>query len=285
MAASPYIVDITRENFQEVVEASHRVPVLIDFWASWCQPCQMLMPVLAKLANEYQGRFLLAKLNTEEQQDLAAQFGIRSIPTVKLFSQGRPVDEFMGALPESEVRRFLDPYLPRESDNQVEQALDLLASGQAEAARALLQQTIDEDPDNHRATVALARTLAALGQAKDAEQVLDALPLDEGDKPEVAALRSQLYFAGLLADAPPAETLSARLEADPKDSEARFFTAVHQVLADDYAGAMEQLLGLMRDDRQYGDDAARKTLVKIFELLGDDPLVGRYRGRMASLLY
>ncbi len=285
MAESPYIVEITRENFYDIVEASHRVPVLIDFWASWCQPCQMLMPILAKLADEYRGKFLLAKLNTEEEQEIAAQFGIRSIPTVKLFSNGQPVDEFLGALPETDIRAFLDRHLPRESDAVVDQARQLLASGQADAAQALLQQAIDQDPANHRATLALAQAMAAQGQSADAEAALDALPLDQQHDPEVTALRSQLYFDGLLAQAPPEAELADRLAADPKDSEARLQFAVHRVLGGDYDAALEQLLTLMRDDRQYGDDAARKTLVRVFELLGDDPRVARYRGRMASLLY
>jgi putative thioredoxin len=259
--------------------------VLIDFWASWCQPCQALMPVLAKLADEYQGKFLLAKLNTEEQQEIAAQFGIRSIPTVKLFSQGQQVDEFMGALPESEIRRFLDRHIPRESDAVVDQARQLLFGGDAEAARDLAQQAIDHDPDNHRATLVLAQAQAALGDAESAEQTLSALPLDEQDKPEAVSLRSRLYFEAMLAGAAPEDELAARLQADPRDSEARFQLAVRRVLANDFDTAMEALLGLMRDDRAYGEDAARKTLVKVFELLGDDPRVARYRGRMASLLY
>ncbi|MEJ2575388.1 MAG: thioredoxin, partial [Gammaproteobacteria bacterium] len=244
MAESPYIVEITRENFYDIVEASHRVPVLIDFWASWCQPCQMLMPILAKLADEYRGKFLLAKLNTEEEQEIAAQFGIRSIPTVKLFSNGQPVDEFLGALPESEIRAFLDRHLPRESDAVVDQARQLLASGQADAAQALLQQAIDQDPANHRATLALAQAMAAQGQSADAEAALDALPLDQQHDPEVTALRSQLYFDGLLAQAPPEAELADRLAADPKDSEARLQLAVHRVLGGDYDAALEQLLTL-----------------------------------------
>ena len=125
MADSPFIIDVTRDNFRQLMETSFKVPVLIDFWASWCQPCVVLMPILAKLAEDYEGRFLLGKLNTEEEQEIAAQFGIRSIPNVKLFRDGQPVDEFMGALPESQVREFLDRHLPRAVNPQVEEAREV----------------------------------------------------------------------------------------------------------------------------------------------------------------
>ena len=285
MAESPYIIDVTRENFAQLMEASFQVPVLIDFWASWCQPCQVLMPILAKLADEYQGKFLLGKLNTEEEQEIAAQFGIRSIPNVKLFRDGQPVDEFLGALPESAVREFLDRHVARESDTQVAQALEQLRGGNAAGAIVLLEEAHEADPDNPRITVTLAQAQAAAGDVAAAEATLDALPPDQRDKPEVAALRSHLYFEGQLAGAPAAAELEARLAKDPEDLEACFQLALHKVARQDYDAAMELLLELMKKDRSYGDDASRNTLLKVFELLGADPRVGEYRRRMASLLY
>jgi putative thioredoxin len=285
MAESPYIIDVTRENYAQVMKASFEVPVLIDFWASWCQPCQALMPVLAKLADEYQGKFVLGKLNTEEQQEIAAQFGIRSIPNVKLFRNGQPVDEFMGALPERAVREFLDRHVARESDVTVQEAREKLAAGDADAAIALLTQAREADPDNPRVVLALAGAQAAAGDVAAAEATLDGLPVNEQAKPEVAALRSHLYFEGQLAGAPPAAELEARLAADPDDHEARFRLALHKVVEQDYDTAIELLLELMKKDRGFGDDAGRNTLLKVFDLLGDDPRVGQYRRRMASLLY
>ena len=285
MAESPYIIDVTRQNYAQVMEASFEVPVLIDFWASWCQPCQALMPVLAKLADEYQGKFLLGKLNTEQEQEIAAQFGIRSIPNVKLFRNGQPVDEFMGALPERAVREFLDRHVARESDVTVKKAREKLAAGDADAAIALLNQARAADPDNPRVVLALAGAQAAAGDVAAAEATLDGLPMNEQAKPEVAALRSHLYFEGQLAGAPPAAELEARLAADPGDSEARFRLALHKVVEQDYDTAIELLLELMKKDRGFGDDAGRSTLLKVFDLLGDDPRVGQYRRRMASLLY
>ena len=285
MADSSFIVDVTRENYAQVMEASFQVPVLVDFWASWCQPCHALMPILAKLADEYQGKFLLGKLNTEEEQEIAAQFGIRSIPNVKLFRNGQPVDEFMGALPEQAVREFIDRHVGRESDAAVQQALGQLSAGNADAAIALLEEARKADPDNPRVPLALAQAQAAAGDTAAAEATLDSLPASEKDKPEAAALRSYLFFEGELAGAPTAAELESRLAADPDDHEAMHLLALRRVVGGDYDGAVELLLQLMKKDRGFGDDAARNTLLKVFELLGDDPRVGQYRRRMASLLY
>ena len=285
MADSPYIVEVTRENYAQVMEASFQVPVLVDFWASWCQPCQVLMPILAKLADEYEGRFLLGKLNTEEQQEIAAQFGIRSIPTVKLFRNGQPVDEFMGALPERSVREFLDRHVARESDTQVAQAHEQLLAGNTDAAIALLNEAHQADPDNPRIVIFLAQAQGAAGDLAAAEATLDSLPASERGKPEVAMLRGHLFFESQVAGTPAAAELEARLAVDPDDSEALYQLALQNVVRQDYDQGMEFLIDLMRRDRAFGDDAARQTLLKVFELLGNDPRVNQYRRRMASLLY
>ena len=285
MTDSPFIINVTADNFAEVMQASFKVPVLLDFWASWCQPCHALMPVLARLADEYEGRFLLGKLNTEEEQEIAAQFGIRSIPTVKLFRDGQPVDEFMGALPEQSVREFLDRHLPRESDGQVAAARQHLQSGDAAGAIELLNAARESDPENARITLVLAEAQALSGDADGASKTLDSLTPAEQDKPEVSALRSHLYFATEIAEAPDVTALENRLEADDDDNEARLQLAMRKVVSQDYDTAMELLLELMQKDRSFGDDAGRNTLVKVFDLLGDDPRVSTYRRRMASLLY
>ena len=285
MAESPYIIDVTRENYAQVMEASFKVPVLIDFWASWCQPCQVLMPVLARLAEEYQGKFLLGKLNTEQEQEIAAQFGIRSIPNVKLFRNGQPVDEFLGALPERSVREFIDRHVPRESDTQVAQALEQLRTGNAAGAVLLLEEAREADPDSPRVALALAQAQAANGDTAAAEATLDSLPADVRDQPEAASLRSHLFFAGQVAGVPAETELEARLATEPGDPEALHQLALRKVVERDYDRAMDLLLELMKKDRSYGDDAGRLTLLKVFELLGDDPRVSRYRSRMASLLH
>ena len=251
MSDSPFIIDVTRDNYEQVMKTSFEVPVLIDFWAGWCQPCQMLMPVLARLAEEYQGKFVLGKLNTEEQQEIAARFGIRSIPNCKLFRDGQPVDEFMGALPEQAVRQFLDRHVANESDALIEQAGQLLNDGDVEGARG----------------------------------ILEGLPAADVERPGAASLRSRLHFAAQVADAPDAGELEARLGADPGDSKALHQLALRKIIAQDYDRAVDLLLQLMRNDREFEDDAGRRELLKVFELLGEDPRVSQYRRRMASLLH
>ncbi len=285
MTESPYIVDVTRENYAELMETSFRVPVLMDFWASWCQPCQVLMPILAGLAEEYAGKFILGKLNTEEEPEIAAQFAIRSIPTVKLFRDGQPVDGFMGAMPEGTIREMLDRNVGRESDTQVADARERLADGDAESAIALLIAAREADPDNARVIVALAEARATTGDIDGAERALAGLPMSEQEKPAIVALRNRLFFHGQVAAAPDVAELEERLDADADDHEARFQLALRKAINEDYETALELLLTLMQKDREYGDDAGRRGLVKVFDVLGDDPLVSQYRRRMASLMY
>ncbi len=286
MRNSSCIQEVTAENFEQIViQGSMERPVLADFWASWCQPCQMLIPVLGKLAEEYQGRFILAKINTEEEQALAAQFGVRSIPDVRLFHGGREVDSFTGVLPESAIRTLLDKHLPRESDSTVEQAMQALAEGNTTSAIAALEAVAATDPDNPRIPVALAQTYVTSGDWEAARAALDRLPASEQDQPEVARLRGQLHFA---SEAPPAQDLpklEARLAVDENDSEARYRLAMGLVLQQRFEQAIEHLLTLMRKDRQYGDDAARKALPRLFDILGDEPLVKDGRRRLFNLMH
>lgn len=287
MADSPHLVAVTAQNFRQVViEGSYERPVLVDFWADWCAPCRALMPVLAKLAEEYRGRLLVAKLNTEEEQALAAQMGIRSLPTVQLYRDGRPVDQFMGALPEAQVRAFLEPYLPRESDGLLEQIGDRLMVGDLAGAQAALDLARAKEPDNPRLFLVQVQIQAASGDTQGAEALLERVPLELAKDPEVLALRGQLRFANLAAGAPSEDELAARLAANPKDSEASFLLAARQAATGDFATALASLLALLKRDRAYGDDAARKTMLLIFDLLGgEDPLVTAYRGKMLSALY
>jgi putative thioredoxin len=287
MADSPYIFDVTVENFKQVVlQNSMNRPVLVDFWAEWCNPCKMLMPALAKLVDEYAGKFILAKVNTEQEQQLAAHFGIRSIPCVKLFLNGQMADEFLGALPEAEIRHFIDKYIPRESDGLLAQAEQLLLQGDAEGAGALIRQAAQADPSSARVMLTNARYLATLGRLDEAEQQLQALPEDERNKPEVASMLARIQFDRTSADSPPAEALEQRLHDNPADSEAMHLLAQHRIMQNDHEGALELLLKLMQQDREYGDDVARKDMLRIFELLGGQgDLVKRYRNRMFNLMH
>lgn len=287
MANSPHVVTVTAENFHSVViEGSYERPVLVDFWADWCAPCRMLMPILAKLAEEFGGRFILAKVNTEEQQSLAADYGIRSLPTVQLFQSGAPVDQFMGALPEPEIRAFLERYMPRESDGLLAQAGAMMADGQLTRAQDLIERARSEDPSNPRLALAEVQLAAARGEIAEAQVLIERLPIDLAHDPEVLALRGRLQFAAVLDGAPPAAELAVRIDSDPKDSEARYQLAAHRVVAGDYETALEMLLDLMKRDRTYGDDAGRRGMLAIFDMLGSgDPLAASYRARMMTALY
>jgi putative thioredoxin len=246
----------------------------------------MLMPVLFRLAEEYQGGFILAKLNTEEQQELAAQFGIRSIPTVKLFKGGEPVDEFSGALPEAEIRAFLDRFIARESDTLVAQSNQLLLEGDVEGAMKLVEEAARSDPQNPRTLIAYARLKAAVGDREEAEAVLDSLPPDVQESPELMGFRTQLRFDRIAEGGPAPEQLEQRIDADPADSEARYYLAINLIVDGEYEQALEHLLQLMLKDRAYGDDAGRKGMLEVFEILGsENPLVNRFRNRMFNALH
>jgi putative thioredoxin len=287
MADSSHVYTATAQTFRDlVVEGSRSVPVLVDFWADWCQPCRMLMPMLAKLAEEYGGKFIVAKVNTEEEQELAAHFGVRSLPTVKLFRNGQPVDEFMGALPESQIRAFLDRHIPRESDALVARAYERAQQGDLDGALGLVRQARESDPGNARALFALAQLQAAAGDLDAAEASVSELPSEERDKPEVSAFRAQLLFERIARDAPPAEVLEASLEADPADGDAQYRLAARRVLAGDHEAALELLLALTLRDRAFGDDAARKAMLEVFGMLGaGSELAKRYRTRLFNALH
>ncbi|OOZ48411.1 thioredoxin [Solemya velum gill symbiont] len=286
MTDSPYIIDITPENFGSVVvEGSMQVPVLVDFWADWCQPCKALIPVLEKLVNEYQGKFILAKVNTEDQQEIAAHFQIRSIPAVKLFKDGQPVDEFMGALPEAEIRTFLDKYIENESGGQLEQVQQMILEGRTDEAATMIQQLLDDDAANPQAIIAFAQLKLAIGEKDAAQQALESLPLDEQQKPEVAAMKAQMLFESVASTAPPIEELQQKLQQDASDSEARYQLAAQLVMQNQLEAALDELLLIVQKDRAYGDDAARKAMIQVFDIIGDHPITSTYRSRMFNYLY
>lgn len=280
MATSPYIVDVTQATFDDlVVKKSHQLPVLVDFWAGWCAPCKMLMPVLAKLADEYAGKFLLAKVDTDEEQALAGKYGIRGLPTVKLFKNGAPVGEFSGAQPERAVRALLDKHIARASDAALAQALAQAARGDTAGALAALQAAAADDPANDRVKLELARLLLSTGHIDAAEAQLKALPLPAYEQADAAALRARIEFARIAAEP------DAASAAPANDSEARYRLAAQQVLAEKYDLALANLLEIVRGDRRFRDDAARKAMLNVFNLLGTQhELTKRYRGLLSLAL-
>lgn len=287
MSQSPYILEATAENFEQaVLENSARVPVLVDFWADWCAPCRMLMPVLAGLVEQYQGKFLVAKVNSDEQQALTMEYGVRSLPTVKLFRNGQVVDEFMGALPEGAVREFLDRHVERASDRIRQNALNAYKQGDPDQAVALLQTALGEDPNNHRLNLDLARILIETGRYVEAGKAIATLSPAKQEEAEVRALKGRLEFATVAADAAETETLLEQVTQDPGKLEARYQLSARLILKGDFEAALDQLLEIMRRDRKFRDDAGRKGMIAVFEMLDNQgPVVGRYRARMSSLLY
>lgn len=282
MSHSPHIIDITLDNFQQVIlEGSMQQPILIDFWADWCAPCKALMPILTKLADEFGGQFILAKVNIDEQPELAAQFRVRSVPTVLLVSQGQLVDQFNGAKPESEIRAFLKQHLTNPVEAFKEQIRQLIAEGQLEQAQALLQQAVAQLPEDVELQISLARVLLQRNQATDARAVLDNLPEADKVRPEVKGLLAGLQFA---EKAPAPEQLAALANRD--DSEARYLKAMAALVIADYETALELLLNLLRDERSYAEGIAHKTLLDVFALLGEgNPLVVQSRRKLYTLMY
>ncbi|MBD3895509.1 tetratricopeptide repeat protein [Halomonas sp. ML-15] len=284
-APADVIVDIDMSNFQQVVlEGSMQTPVLLDCWAPWCEPCKNLMPVLEKLAQEYNGAFILAKLNIEEHQQIAAQLGIRSVPDVKLIMQGQLFDEFQGVLPEKQIREWLAKYIQPPEDapqSPEEQAQAALAAGDATTARGIFEQLSQAHPEHVDYRIDLAGALLAEGNAARARAVLDGLAPEDRDAPKARGVRARLEFG---EEAPSAEELAALEGRD--DSEAQYLRALRQVADGDYEAGLDALLALMQRDRAYGDDLARQTLLRVFDALGaDHPLTVTYRRRLFAMMY
>jgi putative thioredoxin len=284
-AAQAHVFDVDTTNFEtEVLRASMTTPVLVDFWAEWCGPCKTLGPMLEKLAAEYNGAFRLGKVDVDKNQELAAMFGIRSIPTVMLVKDGQLLDGFAGALPEGQLREFLSRHVqPLDGETPDEPALEQ----PEDPAQAInrLQQEIAAQPDRSELKLDLALALMRNGQADAAEAELNALPANLATDARAVRLRSQLDLARALEGAPALGELRQRVQANPADWAARDLLGVRLLLEDDPAAGLDQFLAILEKARDWNDNAARKRLLAAFATLDDAELVGRYRRRMASLLF
>lgn len=287
MAETPYAFDVSADTFQQyVLENSYKVPVLVDFWAEWCAPCQTLMPMLAGLADEYNGQFLLAKVNSDIEQQLAQEYGVRSLPTIKVFRNGEVVDEFMGAQPESVIRALLEKHVARESDTLRTEAMAALDQGDSDTAGQLLDKAHELDPQNTRVILDKVRLKIRLNELDAAEALLNALPADPQVDDDTRALVSQIRLAKATRDAPDSATLQQQIESDPDNLMARLQLANQNVASGNFEAGMEQYLEIMKRDRSFEEDAGRKGLLASFEMLGGQgALVSAYRRKMAMYLY
>lgn len=281
-----FIVNIDETNAaQLLIEESKTRPVVVDFWADWCEPCKVLMPLLEKIANEYQGAFLLAKVNADEQQAITQQFGVRSLPTVMVIQNGQPVDGFTGAQPETEVRKMLEKYLPKPWDALLAQAQEFLAEGDFASALAPLRQAWEESGKLYEITVAYVHALIESLRLDEAEAVLADIRLADRDS-AYEQLVAQLEIKREAAKSPEIEALEAKLAEDTDNSDVRHQLAVQCTNAGLFKDAMEHLLIILQKDLNHADGATKKALLDTIVSLGKgDPLAVEYQRKLYSLLY
>lgn len=287
MSSSSHTFEATMDNFQQdVMEASSTTPILVDVWAEWCAPCKQLMPLLDKLVDEYQGAFKLAKVNADEQEQLTGSLGVRSLPTVILVKDGQAVDGFNSALPESEIRKVLEKHVELPEEDPYEKAHRIWNEGDIEGALGILSEMNQKDPEDMKVLIDLAQLKAETGDLETAEQVLASLPPEEKMQHQAKQLAARVKFLQQSAELPPVKDLEMALEQDPKDPNALHLRALHHVLKDENAEAMELLIRLMQVDSKYKDEVAKTTLVELFEKLGNsNPDVRTYRRRLYTLMH
>ena len=287
MSQPAHVFDAVTETFEaEVLQKSLQTPVLVDFWATWCGPCKTLGPILEKLAGEYNGSFVLAKVDVDKEQEIAAAFQIRSVPTVFLVKGGQIVDGFPGAVPESQIREFLKQHgvEPGEAANEAPAAEEALALD-PHAEVIALRKAIETEPEKAELKLDLALALLKTGAASEAEALLDALPANLATDDRAIRAHARLGFIALLKDAPHSEVLYAAIAANPDDLRARHLLGVQQLMTGKSQAALEQFLEMLRRNRSYEDNLPKKSLIDAFRVIEDEDLVSQYRRKMASLLF
>jgi len=290
-AAGDIIKDVTLASFsKDVLEASRKVLVLVDFWGTRCEPCKQLTPILEKVVRSYGGKVRLAKINIDQNQTLANQLRVQSIPTVYAFRDGRPLDGFQGAQPESAVKAFVERLLGEEAAVDTAAAMTAaekaLEAGDLQGAAEVYAAVLQEDPQNVTALAGLARCYLKSGDAARAEQTLNLVPPDKRDAGPVASVRAALELAKLAGKAGDIGKLKAKVEAEPANHQARIDYAVALAAGGKKTEAAEQLLESFRRDRKWNEEAARKQLVKLFDAWGPkDPVTLEGRRRLSSIMF
>lgn len=290
-AGTGLIKDISEATFMEdVIEASKEVPVIVDFWAPWCGPCKTLGPMLEQAVSAAGGKVRMVKLNVDENQQVAAQLRIQSIPTVYAFVDGRPVDGFQGAVSAPEIKEFVGRLAAMAGDGGLSEALEaaeeMLAQGAAVDAAQTFAAILGEEPANAAALGGLARAHLALGEIEKAEALLDAAPAESAGAPELEAARAQIALARQTAETGPVDELRAAVAHDPDNHQARYDLALALHAAGDVEAAVDELLDLFRRDREWNEGAAKAQLFTIFEALKpQDPIVLRGRRKLSSMIF
>lgn len=288
---SAHACDVTVADFDEkVLAASQRVPVIVDFWAPWCQPCRILKPILEKLATEYDGKFILAKVNSDENQELSARYGVRGIPAVKAFVGGQQADEFTGALPEGQVREFIERLIPSPAEPLRQEALALAAAGDITAARQKMVEAINLDPRNDTSYldfIQLSIDASSADALAEANELMAVVADRARDRNRVESLQARLHMASTAGGVDVA-ALRAQLAQDADAHDARLQLANALALQHDYRGALENLIEIVRRDRKWNEEAGRKGMLNLFTLLTAQPqyddLVREFRIALARTL-